>query len=635
MAKLTDFTFTVEVATGDTPKTASPSYTDLSTYVRAGAGVSVTRGRSNEFDAQAQPGRGSWEFRNTDARFTVGNSSSPYAPVQIRRPCRVRVTYSATTYPLWAGFIDSWGNAREETSGVARVEASDRLARAGVKLPAALAAEILLDSPTAFYPLGDSFGSTTAGDATGAAVPVLSVSQVGSGGSLDFGSGEAPGPDDGTVVAFTRSNATNGKRLLSPSGSVVNINGGISGSTLEAMVRPSSTSQQMSAARAFFGTDTYAYKDLGVSSTGKARAVVVEPGSVSVTLTGTTTLPTTSETHIAVTQSAPSGGTVTVRLYVNGVEEASTTYSRELAIGFDRLTVGGHSGGDMWDGQISYVAGYIDDLSAARLLAHADGRSGWVGETADVRFERLCAHAGLPSTHYTTTGVGSATMAAQSTAGRPLLDCLREVAEAELGVVYIDSAGVLTLGVRGARYQAAVALTLDASKPGQVADGFTADTDDGLLVNDYTVSRPEGATQRVTDAASIAAYDTQADSASLYVDDDDQAKTAAEWRVFTSSQPQPRTSTLTVDLVGFASSGGTVANLLGVEIGDRVQVTNLPADVSATTTLDLFVEGVAWRIDKDRVTVTLTVSPMGFAGSVFVFDDATYGKFDTGGVFAA
>ena len=226
-------------------------------------------------------------------------------------------------------------------------------------------------------------------------------------------------------------------------------------------------------------------------------------------------------------------------------------------------------------------------------------------------------------------------MAAQSTLGRSLLELLREVAEAELGVVYVDSAGVLTLGVRGARYTAAVALTLDATKPGQVADGFSADTDDGLMVNDYTVSRPEGATQRVVDAASVAAYDTQSDSATLYVDDDDQAKTSAEWRVYVSSQPQPRTSTLTVDLVAFVNSGGTAANLLGVEIGDRVQVTNLPSDVSASSTLDLFVEGVAWSIQKDRITCTLTTSPLGASGSVFVFDNATYGKFDTGGVFAA
>jgi hypothetical protein len=226
-------------------------------------------------------------------------------------------------------------------------------------------------------------------------------------------------------------------------------------------------------------------------------------------------------------------------------------------------------------------------------------------------------------------------MAPQPTSGQSLISLLSQVAEAELGVVYVDSAGVLTLGARGSRYSAAVALTLDATKPGQVGEGFTAETDDGVLVNDYTVDRPAGARQRVVDQDSIDAYDLHSESATLYVDDDDQCQTAAEWRVFTASTPSPRTSSLTIDAVAFANSGGTVANLLGIELGDRVQVTNLPSDVVASSTLDLFVEGVAWRIDKERITVTLTVSPLGASGSVFVFDDATYGKFDSGGVLAA
>lgn len=629
---LADFTVGVEIAPADTPRTASPTYVDVTSYVRASAGVSLTAGRSNEFDPQAQPGTASFELRNTDARFTVGNAASPYAPVQIRRPCRVRVTHGGVVYPLWQGFVDSWGNGRDGTVGVTRVKASDRLARAGMKLPAALLADMLADSPSFLFPLGDAFGSTRAGDVSGARVPSLTVTQVGSGGSLDFGSGTAPGPDEGTVAAFTRVDATNGKRLVS-AGSTP-LNGSTTGETLAAMVRPSTTSAQMSAARAYFGPDTFGYCDLGVSSTGKARAVINDGVSVSVTLTGTSTLSTTATSDIAVTQSAPSSGTVTVRLYVNGVQEATTTYTRDLVVSFDRLTVGGTSAGDMWDGQVSHVRGYLTELSASRLLSHANGRTGWVGELSGARFERQCMAAGLPSGSYTATGTGSATMAAQPTAGRTLLEVVREIAEAELGVVYVDPSGVLTLGVRGDRYNVPVALTLDATKPGHVGMDFTAETDDAYIVNDYTVDRPGGATQRVVDAASVAAYDTHAESATLYVDSDDQARTAAEWRVFTGSQPSPRTSSLTVDAVAYAASGADVSALMGVRLGDRVQVVNLPSDTSATPTLDLFVEGVAWRIEKETIRVTLTVSPMGAAGAVFVWDDPTYGRWDTGGVWA-
>lgn len=204
-----DFTALVEIAFDDTPRTATPTYTDVTTYVRADATPSMSRGRSNEFDPQAQAGRAQVEFKNTDNRFTVGNDSSPYAPLQIRRPIRFRLAYGGNVYPLWQGFIDTWDNGRDETTGVAQVDASDRLARAAsVRLKGLVSAEILADSPSAYYTLGDDGESLTAGDtSTVAGNPPLTV-----GGdvanAVDFGVGAAPGPDGGTVVSFTVGGAT-------------------------------------------------------------------------------------------------------------------------------------------------------------------------------------------------------------------------------------------------------------------------------------------------------------------------------------------------------------------------------------------------------------------------------------------
>jgi hypothetical protein len=219
-------------------------------------------------------------------------------------------------------------------------------------------------------------------------------------------------------------------------------------------------------------------------------------------------------------------------------------------------------------------------------------------------------------------------------AGVKLLDALRAVAEAENGVVYTTAAGVLTFAVRSARYAAPVGLTLDATKAGQLADGFQLDTDDSLLVNDLTVTRPLGATQRVIDATSVTNYDTHENSVTLYLDSDTQALAAAQWQVFTSSNPVPRSSTIEVDVVAFANSGGNVAQLLTADVGTRIQVTTLPSDVSASSTADLFIEGIAPSVTKDTITIALTLSPVGASGSVFVFDDAVYGRFDSGGVFA-
>lgn len=204
-----DFSALVEIAFDDTPRSAAPTYTDVTEFVRVSSAPSMSRGRSNEFDPQAQSGRAQVEFVNSDGDFTVGNDSSPYAPLQIRRPIRFRMAYGGNVYPLWQGFVDSWGNGREETTGVAQVEASDRLARAAsVRLKGLVSAEILADSPSAYYTLGDDGDTLTAGDtSTVLGNPPLTVAGD-EANAVDFGVGAAPGPDGGTVVAFTPGGAS-------------------------------------------------------------------------------------------------------------------------------------------------------------------------------------------------------------------------------------------------------------------------------------------------------------------------------------------------------------------------------------------------------------------------------------------
>jgi hypothetical protein len=57
MTALTDFTRTFEAAMTSTPRTTSPTYTNLTAYVMAGDSMRLSRGRASEQDSQAQPGR--------------------------------------------------------------------------------------------------------------------------------------------------------------------------------------------------------------------------------------------------------------------------------------------------------------------------------------------------------------------------------------------------------------------------------------------------------------------------------------------------------------------------------------------------------------------------------------------------
>jgi hypothetical protein len=603
-------TYRLEVAWGDTPRTATPTYTDMTAWVRASAGVSFQRGRSNEQDPQAQPGRASWEFKNTDNRFTMGNASSPYAPLQIRRPVRISAVFNGSTYYLWQGFIDSWENASDETMGYVRVSASDRLARAGTaKLNSVVAGEILADSPVAYYPLWDSADSTTAGDVTGVG-PVLSTGQVGTGGTLDFGAGVSPGPDAATVAVFTRASAGNGKYL-----------GGVAPLTFI----PTSSAYTI---EAWFKTTTADCSIVNLAGTVNDGLWLSSGEWVGSLMSGA--INDGEWHHLAVTFD---GATLDVTYYLDGATFGGSTDTSGRS--FNSVTIGYGPYG-VFDGSIAHVAIYATELSAARIADHyAAGANGLAGESTSARFSRHCARAGLPSAHYTTTATGLSTMSAQPTLNVALLDALRGCAETENGVVYVNRSGVLTFAPRSVRYGAATALTLDARRAGHVGEDFTYTTDDSLLVNDITVARFTGATQRVVDATSVATYETHDESLTLYSGTDADALGGAEWRVYTNSTPRPRGSQLDVEVTAFNQAGGNTAALLAVEIGQRITVNGLPTTTATTATADLFVEGVACRIEKDRAVFSLTTSPAtGSGGSVWILEDATWGALDGPAILA-
>ena len=65
-----------------------------------------------------------------------------------------------------------------------------------------------------------------------------------------------------------------------------------------------------------------------------------------------------------------------------------------------------------------------------------------------------------------------------------------------------------------------------------------------------------------------------------------------------------------------------------------MRLTNLPLDVSPTSTVDLFIEGVAPALTGNQFTMKFLTSPVGIYDNVMILDDATYGRLDLGGLLA-
>lgn len=173
----------VEIAPGVNPLTtpAAGDWKAITSYVRHGH---IRRGRNHEL-ARTSPGEGTYRLRNVGRRFDPSNTSSPYSPnlVPMVR-LRHRVTVGASTYHLFHGFVEDWGQSwsprplRNAGDAECVVKAVDAFKLFGLIDLTPASTEVLKDGPVAYWRLRETSGTTAVDDS-------------------DFG---APGPFNGTYT---------------------------------------------------------------------------------------------------------------------------------------------------------------------------------------------------------------------------------------------------------------------------------------------------------------------------------------------------------------------------------------------------------------------------------------------------
>ena len=105
-----DVTLTIEIAFDSNSLDTSPSFTDVSSFVRS---FDIKRGRNNEL-GQFPAGQLQVVFSNADNRFNPTNTSSPYydssagkTKIQPMKRIRVKAVYDSSSYTLFEGFLDT------------------------------------------------------------------------------------------------------------------------------------------------------------------------------------------------------------------------------------------------------------------------------------------------------------------------------------------------------------------------------------------------------------------------------------------------------------------------------------------------------------------------------------------------
>lgn len=95
----------IQFAFGDDPLAASPTWVDVTDYVRE---WSITRGRSSLL-SRFEAGTGTIRLDNRDGRFDPNNTSSPYSPdVTLHCPVRIVITHNSVNYVLFRGMVEAW-----------------------------------------------------------------------------------------------------------------------------------------------------------------------------------------------------------------------------------------------------------------------------------------------------------------------------------------------------------------------------------------------------------------------------------------------------------------------------------------------------------------------------------------------
>jgi hypothetical protein len=537
---------------------------DISAYALVVDGYNFSRGRQ-DWQGGVTSGSLTLVLNNSDGRFTPGSTkiASP-SPIKVDQRIRLKETVNGTTFTRFTGYVKSWPvawPATVPTVSTVTITATDAQARAERRtLRSVVEEEIRLDSPSAYYTLGEQAGATSAADSSGNQAPALTP--IGTGTAVVFGTDTGPTTDGLTAAHFADGQWLQATLSATPGA----IEFSFATTTNDAIVRPIVWPLATLSGQLY---DANTHTSLGAVADGLNHDVVIN---------GTT-------------------------VYLDGTSVGtglSGPQSPTLLVG------GGSSGAGAggFIGSIAHVAAYAGTLSAARITAHYQAIStGFAGESGTARITRIAGYAGLPLGTFDTSLTNAPFV---DFTGTSAWDAMQQVTDAEGGVTYADGSGNLIFHNRNRVVSKLTPdLTLTTSF---VTPDVSPETDDQAILN-YFEATAEGSgngAQVVTNAASVTSHGQYPSSASYLVQTDAEALSRAAWIVGNFAEPTTRYGTLTINLYGMSASQAATV-LTALEVDCWLRVTGAPSQNTGGTTIDVIVEGYTETVSASAWTITCNV----------------------------
>lgn len=563
---------------------------DVTTFARMVEGYKFTRGRQDEL-SNPSPGTFSLVFDNTDGRFTVGSTiiASP-SPIKMDQKIRVKLTANATTVTRFTQAVQNWPTEWPEGSdqfSVAAISGTDVQSQAERRtLRSVIAETILADSPSAYYPLGEPTGATAAADTSGNQKPNLVT--VGSGAPVTFGNSGGLTTDSLTVATFSAG------QYLSTDG----FNSPVSNAA-EFWFKTTTVNQGLALPSVATGGPGG-----GLTIDGSGHLVAGVRTSAAVVTDG-------NWHHVYLTMA-------TNDVVLDGVSLGGLTGTASSQL----LIIGAAPGSGLatFTGSIAQVAAYngVPSSPANHYLA---GSTGFAGESGTARITRLAGYGSL------TLGAldpSLTNVAIEQLADKKLMDAIRDVADAEMGLAYFDGSGSLVFHNRN-RVAAKTSpdVTIDANF---LAEGTRFEYDMQGVLNYFAVTATgtsvtqvaRNLTSEVTNKHGR--YDT---SKTYLVQTDPEALDRANWLVSTHGEPAARVGSLAIDVLTMTAA--QQATMLILEPDTWLRVTGLPGQTVGGTTADFIVQGFGETLTAAEWTIAANAAnqPVRYP-TPWILGDTTY-----------
>jgi hypothetical protein len=218
---------------------------------------------------------------------------------------------------------------------------------------------------------------------------------------------------------------------------------------------------------------------------------------------------------------------------------------------------------------------------------------------------------------------GNYELAARSSSRTDVYSLVSALATSGLGYIYEDAQGRIGYADSTHRtsYLAANGFVdLDANHAR--AAGLQIQTRVGDVRNSLTIKydATSSSEQSASDADSIASYGELAQIISTTLHNSADATDQANFYLSLRAQPQPIFSEITFDLTNPEIDNSDRDNLIGIFMGEAINLDNLPANMNSGS-FQGFVEGWSFQASYNRLSITLLLSPLAYSTQAMRWND--------------